>query len=424
MRVHHYRVQNHRSFRDLVELSFVSTAQPDEPRHRTGSAFAQHGVLPAVGVWGANAAGKSGLLNAIVSFKRLVQGSFLLRPDEPVPWQPFALDVQGPPTRHEIEFELSGVLHRYGFEHTDVAFTQEWLYSQPGTRWQKVFHRGLGEATPWSFGRSFLGPRSTLVEQTRPNALLLSTAAQLNHEQLGAVYRAITTGIRGASRVEFHGFPVFGSGAPILQDAHRSRFAHLLQAIDVGCSGFEIEALRAELPTEVLDMLRPEVAEKVRAAEARDAFHLKLLRGDAGGRTWTLPPELESAGTNVALRRLNDIVAQRDGLLVMDELDVSLHPALAEAVLTLFTSAEANPSGRQLLFSAHNRQLMEGLRRDEIVIVEKDPEGTSRIHAVSDFRGIRRERTQLHDLYAAGQLGGMPLLGPLGRYINPEASDG
>ncbi len=413
MRVLRYQVRNHTSFRDDTELSFVSTTQPDEPSYRIASAHARDGLLPVVGVWGANASGKTNLLKALLTMRDHVRSSFRLEPEAPIPWEPFALRPDVGPTRHELEFELQGTRYRYGFEHTAESFAEEWLYTMPESRWQCVFHRGKSPEQPWVFGRTFSGARATMVEQTRRNALFLSTAAQLNHESLLGIFSAILYGIQPASRVAFEGFPVFGPAAPIVDASRKLQFEALLRALDLGCTGLQVTRLQQELPAEMLEMLRPEFVEKLRPLQPKDVFHIQLLRTAPDGQTWTLPSDKESAGTNMMLRRINDLIAQRPGLLVMDELDVSLHPDLTNAVVALYTSPTANPTGRQLVFTAHDRDLMDALRRDEIVLVDKDATGASTLHSASDYRGIRRDRQRLTDLYSAGQLGGTPILGSL-----------
>jgi hypothetical protein len=391
----------------------VSTSQADEPPYRIPSEHARDGILPVVGVWGANASGKTNLLKALLTMREAVRNSFRLEPGAPIPWEPFAQRADTGPTRHELEFELQGTRYRYGFEHTAASFTEEWLYTMPEARWQCVFHRGKSPEQPWVFGRNFSGARASMVEQTRSNALFLSTAAQLNHESLAGLFSALLYGIQPASRVEFDGFPVFGPAAPIVDESRKLQFEALLRALDLGCTGLQVTRLQQELPAEMLEMLRPEFVEKLRPVQPKDVFHVQLLRTTLDGQTWTLPSELESAGTNMMLRRINDLIAQRPGLLVMDELDVSLHPDLTSAVVALYTSPTANAAGRQLLFTAHDRELMNSLRRDEVLLVDKDRDGVSTVHATSDYRGVRRDRQRLTDLYSAGQFGGTPILGSL-----------
>lgn len=95
------------------------------------------------------------------------------------------------------------------------------------------------------------------------------------------------------------------------------------------------------------------------------------------------------------------------GLLVIDELETSLHPDLCARLVDLFTREESNPKGAQLLFTTHVRDILGRLRRDEVVLVDKGEDGRSYLSAASDFRGIRK-RDDLRVLHRRGQLGGVP----------------
>src|SRR5207249_2450489 len=74
-------------------------------------------------------------------------------------------------------------------------------------------------------------------------------------------------------------------------------------------------------------------------------------------------------------------------LLVIDELDCSMHPSLTRKLVELFQTRDANPKGAQLVFSTHDSTLMdlELFRRDQIWIVEKDRPGASRLSSLYDF---------------------------------------
>ena len=111
-------VENYRSFRDYTELSFVSTARKDEPIWRPKSRHSDHGVLPVLGVWGANASGKSNILYAVNTLMDQVSLSYTaLQPEAEVPWSPFRLrrTPDSPPTQLDVDFEAEGVRYHYGF---------------------------------------------------------------------------------------------------------------------------------------------------------------------------------------------------------------------------------------------------------------------------------------------------------------------
>ncbi len=110
-------------------------------------------------------------------------------------------------------------------------------------------------------------------------------------------------------------------------------------------------------------------------------------------------------------------------LLVADELDLCLHPRLSKAVVELFTDSDSNPHGAQLLFSTHNEALLNAMRRDSIVFVDKDPQtGASSLTPLSDF--TTRKRDDIRRAYAEGRFGGVPVIGDLAGAVAHAMSDG
>ena len=144
---------------------------------------------------------------------------------------------------------------------------------------------------------------------------------------------------------------------------------------------------------------------------------LRLLHGTTTDE-WELDPGLESRGTWILLSRLNDLLTLlREGrLLVIDEIDTSLHPDLCGALVDLFTSPQTNPRGAQLLFTTHDRSLLSRLRTDEIVLADKGQDGATQLRAASDYKGVRA-REDLRRAHEHGRLRGVPVLGDLARLV-------
>lgn len=414
MHVLRFGLENYRCFRDPVEVSFVATSQSDRPDFRIPSDRVEHGVLPVVGVYGANASGKSSVLSGLLALRDAVEFSFRSAPDRPVPWEPFRLDRRddAPPTVLDLDFELDGVRYHYGFSHRGRGFEEEWLFQWTTHRRTVLFERDAGDdEAPFYFGPSLKGDKAHLARATRDNALFLSTAAFHNHDQLLPVFRAITQGIRRPSTIMLSGVPLFSGDDPILEERHHERVRKLLTSADVGCDDFQPSEVQLDqIPAELERVLRPEALDALRdRSEDTPLYEIALVRRDADGRTWRLPPDSESTGTRILLRRISDLLRHEPGLLVMDELETSLHPDLVRETLSLYTSRDANPSGRQLLFTAHDRGLLNSLRRDGLVLVDKDRDGVAHLTTASDFRDLRR-RDALDRVHAQGRMGGVPVL--------------
>ena len=392
-----FGVENHGSIRDEAEISFVSTAQGDEPAWRipSGLRLARYGVLPVLGIYGANASGKSSLLDALWNLREFVARSFTdLGPTADIPGNPWVASTGA--TQYELDFVMAGVRYQYGVAFTRQAVQREWLDAWPERQPRALFTR---EQQVISFGPSVRGLKKPIEAATRPNASLLAAAAQFNHPQLLQVYEAISDGIR-YRRAEHgaHGVPLFTPDSPLLSERHHPTVRRLLKAADVG----------------VCDL----AARPVKAPEREGSWHeIRLTHQTDAGRVEFAPAQ-ESDGTHAFLVRLSDIldVLVEGGVLLYDEFDTSLHPDLCAALLGLFTNPRANVQGAQLIFTTHDRDLLSALRRDEVILTEKDASGATQVVSAADFRDLKK-RDDLRRVHSEGRLGGVPVLEDLATIV-------
>ena len=104
-------------------------------------------------------------------------------------------------------------------------------------------------------------------------------------------------------------------------------------------------------------------------------------------------------------------------VLIIDELDNSMHPNLCKLLINLFNSKETNRKGAQLIFTTHDTTLLkkENFRRDQIWFTEKDKYGATDLYSlvefkVSDSKGVRKDASYDKD-YIVGKYGAIPFLG-------------
>lgn len=226
------------------------------------------------------------------------------------------------------------------------------------------------------------------------------------------VYEAIVSGISACRPLGLSGFPLFPQEHPILQEEFRPTLLRFLAAADLGVSDVIVEEYRAAPPpAELKKLFTPEALAEMDSSSG-ELRRVRLMRG--GSDSWSLPPEDESRGTQILLARLADLLPKllRGGLMVVDELDTSLHPDLCVELVRLFTDPRANRQGAQLLFTTHDRDLLEVLRTDEVALVDKDSEGASTLRTASDYKQVRT-RENLRQVHAEGRLRGVPVLGDL-----------
>src|SRR5207302_11147456 len=196
-----FNVTNYRSLRETQTLSLV----PSAARERDSSNCFDSGVkavprlLRSAVVYGPNAGGKTNLMRAMQFMQLMVITSATqVREGEELAIAPFAFDAKnaGEPSVFEAIFIIDGVRYQFGFAATKRRVMHEWLFAFPKNKkqhwYERVYNQKTGEDT-WEWGPSFTGRKEIWSEATRGNALFLSTAIQLNNEQLRPVFNWFTT---------------------------------------------------------------------------------------------------------------------------------------------------------------------------------------------------------------------------------------
>ncbi|GAA0388639.1 hypothetical protein Acor_54140 [Acrocarpospora corrugata] len=400
-----FRVANHRSIRAEHELSLIATEFDESTARKTGLQHKGRDVLaqPVLGVFGANASGKSNLLSAFAFMQDAVRDSFAdwAKTPDAVPREPFKLDRESRAATSLFEVDLvlgeEPVRYTYGFEFSDERVEAEWLHAYPRGRRNVWFDREAGrpdsEGGELIFkGEGFKGERESLVKLTRPNALFLSVGAALNDPQLSLIHRWFLNGLwlvrPGAllgARVELtKGLAT----VPTLAEHYYERIVRLLRSADLGVTRLDTD---------------PETGE------------IRLWHGTSDGGEASLDFHgEESLGTHAWIAFLGLMVVTLDtgSLLMVDELDASLHPALAAEVVRVFQSPEANPRGAQLVFTTHDATLLGNavldrpLGRDQAWITTKNRSGETEWYPLAEAKPRREEN--LERGYLRGRYGGVP----------------
>ncbi len=408
-----FRVENHKSLRDeqalTLEASRLGESDDGVPREVGGH---KQRLLPAGVIYGANASGKSNMLAALSFMHEAVLASHSRwDPEGGIPRTPFAWgEKRDQPSLFEAAMTIDGTKYEYGFEADDEKICEEWIFAWPNNRRQVWLER---EDRSFKFGENLRGPNESVREVTRPNALFLSTAAQLGHEQLAKLYgwfrRVYPVNTPGRRFATYFGrfnelfFPAEDDQASLFpqlsEDTLVSRMRDLLRAADVG----------------IVDMKKVDVELELRGrVRRRQRIMLQHQPGDED--SW-LDFEEESDGTKTLLRMAPSLfrALETGGLLVVDELESSLHPLLGLEIVKLFNCPKANPRNAQILFTTHDTNLLGTtlgdpvLRRDQVWFTEKDAEGATTVYPITDFKPRKVEN--LERGYLQGRYGAIPFFG-------------
>lgn len=407
-----FAVENYRSIRDEQRLSLVAAPLQDLEETHVVEASDGERLLRVAVVYGPNASGKSNLLAAAAAMRQLVlRSARRTRGDAIEEAEPFRLDAESAsrPTVFEALFVASGVRYQYGFSVTRERVEAEWLYAFPKRRGRLLFarERNGGDET-YEFGESFAGPKALYRDATRPNALFLSTAVQLNSESLTPVFDWFQRTLVYADSARPR---AFHSDRHTLRhcatEAGRCRVVRLLRAADVGIEDVlvDTESLAMPVPAGERDPSLPE-SQYTLHERTRVRF---VHQGAPGAEPFEFTEE--SLGTRrlfgLAGRLLDVLEAGR--VLVADELGSSLHPLILRAIVGLFVDPVTNPLGAQLVFATHETNLLDQdfLRRDQFWLTEKGQDGATSLTPLFDFKP-RRGVEPLEKNYLKGRYGALP----------------
>ena len=410
-----FTVANFRSYAEEVTLDLTrSSLKTLTPR---GSSW-QEQTWRVAAIFGANASGKSTLLDALNYLHQAIEGQ------RDILYQPFSLDRDhaAQPSRFTVGFTHENERYSYSVEAHRWGISREELWAA-GQRWRKVFVRTQGpedDKPAIEAGATLKGATTEVGRITTPKDLFLTMALRYEHATLAPIARSLR-----AMRFIHHSDEERSSRlrwvmrrlaeSPEQWTGIANSFA---QAADLGVVGLELE--EQEVPQKVLDLLRllpwsedeePEVPAEVLKELQR---HLVFRHRGANGEEYRLNIDQQSQGTLTWLATVGPAVdALRLGqVMCVDELDASLHPVLTATLVDMFKDPDLNTRGAQIVFTTHDTALLDNspvqlLEAGEVWMTEKSSFGASELFSLADFPS-HRKGTNKQRRYLVGAFGAVP----------------
>ena len=422
-----FTFRNHRSFRDEAVFDLTRSPLKERLRPPEGTRWADH-VHHVDGVYGANASGKSNLLDALRYALIAIKSSASTWLGAPkFPRAPFALNPArlGDLSEYELEFVSQGRRYIYRFS-VDTEGIRDESLKVVRERWTSLLKRTRDGKVARVRGLGRVARRE----------LALSRAAEMDHEVLAPIRRDLV-----------EGFDVYRVGDREV----RARLARIVDLLVEG--GLEFDELVAlariadtgitrirveehEAPEEVrrvfrafIQQMQGNAQESTNAdgapdqqTEAEDArlareFIARNLAFTHGRKGADLRERDESTGTMAWLALGTAVLdALRNGrVLVVDELGAALHPDLSRIIVDWFEDPDVNATGAQLVFTSHDMSLMgtgsgERDKREQVWLVEKDAEGASELVNLGEF--ALQPRSNVPKQYLEGRFGAVPYTVP------------
>ncbi|WP_309738851.1 ATP/GTP-binding protein [Chamaesiphon sp. OTE_20_metabat_361] len=443
-------IENFLSFRDEVTFSMVGVSSDRQHADRLMEDAAGKGrpVLPIAAIYGANAAGKSNLIEALIFVQDLIlEGT---RSSQSIPVSTFKLgNYSKAPSKFEFIFTHQDARYSYGFKLNREQILEEWLHVIPPGKKKEVMYferiTSSEKKTSVNYGSRLTGRSKRrkqflefIAEGTRPNQLLLTEATERNVETLFPIVNwfAKVLNIIPAESI-FANLDVF-----VVRKSFTDFLSEFLMIAGTGIEkvdkitiDLDFDRHFSRLPMAERESLIEKISELDEnfaiVADDNSGKKYILVRSEDGsiklvvlvtqhrhenGKLIDFAIDEESEGTQRLINLIPSLfLLQGDDehVIFIDELDRRLHPLLSR--LFIKKAIDCRGKENQLIFTTHDTNLLdlELLRRDEIWFVEKDRQGSSSIYSLAEFK--TRPDLKIEKGYLNGRFGAIPFFG------NPES---
>ena len=394
-----FSVANFRSIKEMQTISFVAASIVSQNKEIDKNNLVEIdknlSLLKTIAIYGANASGKSNVIRAMALFfgflARTIDNNELGREIEPFELDMIP-DVDMPtPVYFQIIFFVDNIKFRYGFEYLhgsedfEGEVISEWLFGTPQKNEVYYFKR---ENDQIEINKKQFPEGIDLVDKTKSSNLFLNICNAFNGEISNEIKKIFNK--YNAIGITFFGTKPISNfiQKKIIDKKYKKFVLDLLQfadidIVDYGVENGKIYTARVMLPILNMVMHRTFDFEKMESTGTKKLFNWAFILYD---------------------------ILERNGILIIDELDAQLHPLLTRKIVQLFNS-KAN-TGAQLVFVTHDTHLLDKdlLRKDQIYFTEKNKQGETQCYSLADFNNIRNDASYEKD-YIKGKYGAIPFLG-------------
>lgn len=417
-----FSFENWMSFRDKVTISAVASKQLSHiERVPWVKKYKMH-VLPVLAIYGGNASGKSNIFKALEFARDLITKNKDM--DEEIAVQPFLLSpgFVERPSRFWFELLINDKIYDYSFSVTRRAVLEERLVEIRGASEKTLYERKQNSRFVIHSKGEFL---RFLEKRTRKNQLFLTNCLLLNDEEYRDIYEWFKYALKLISPES-----VYAALDSILGDKKEPEYKwtnSMLGELDTNIVRLDSEDVEDDKTKAMVKKMPPSI---MGLRGMRERYFLQVENGETnvkrlvlyhkgkGRKEVKFSAGQESDGTMRLLElfpafygceMFSDAKGVTGVVHFVDELDRSIHYLVLHRLLeNMLSSCNAN-SRAQFIFTTHDLLLMnqELLRRDEILLVERDDFGVSSVIPLNEYKGVRLDK-DIRKSYLQGRFGGIP----------------
>lgn len=413
-----FSVKNFKSFKDKVTFSMEATTGTENEGNIINVPNISERILKSTAIYGANASGKTNLINAFTSAILMIRKSNNRQVGEKLmEMEPFAFDekTRQEPCEFEFVFYIKEMKYIYGFIADKERVYEEYLYQYFTAKPTRIFERT--NVNEYKFLQADEGKLNTIKSQNIENKLFLATATTWNYDKTKEPYlwfaNNIDTYTGGMSLNDF----AIESYSNDDNEKLKKFTLKLLNEADIVIKDFNVEMEERDVDSNMLMLFKQLnipatfTQQKQRDLKIRMTHEVTDESGDINN--YELNLIYESSGTQIlfSFAPILKDVFENGKILIMDEIERSLHPTLVELIVKFFHNQEINKGNAQLIFNTHDTNLLslDIFRRDQIWFAEKDSKkGATDIYPLDDFSVRKNENIQKG--YLNGRYGAIPFV--------------
>ena len=393
-----FSFKNFKSFKNENCLDMEATSLKE---HEYNVAKLDSGeYLKVSAIYGANASGKTNVLQAFDYMKKRILVSDDSKKNSPIDEENvYSFMINNDPIALEVEIlAKNNRIYKYGFELVKDNIISEWLYEKRVNKFYSIFERENNNIKMMKDNK--LSKLANIDERT----LFLNIYSKIDkdNEDFNNVYDwFVNSTYLDLGNPDFEGIIDKRVSLKILTDENYKK--ELLKFIKTFDAGIE------DINT---------IPDSVEAVKNNNGIvDIKVTHRGENGEEKALPFYLESNGTRKMFYLFDFFMdSLKNGMvLFVDELDAKLHPLLTRYIINLFHNSDTNKGNGQLIYSTHDTVNLnkDTFRRDEIWFAEKDKDGISTIYSLADYKindvKVRNDATYNKD-YLSGRYGAIPIL--------------
>jgi AAA15 family ATPase/GTPase len=400
------RISNFFSIKDEIVLDFRAANIKSANAKAIGNnlfEFNKTQVLKTIAIYGANASGKSNIIKAIRFCNAMVFESHQHNENTAYNFRPFKFNgYDSKPSIYFIRFVSKGIEFEYSFTLTRQKIVAESLYYYPKGRIKEIFTRderlGKTKKEKYSFGDLIKRPMD-VAENTSDKTLYISRASQMDRE----IGKEIFNYFHNQFILDYIGF-----GASAIETLSNANKKHLVNALKIADS--DIVDVKIKVLKKAGKHYKADAQNMTLTVEdvVQDYLQIKTYHKASPSTAFDFLTE-ESQGTIKLFFIMLTIldVVKNNKVLLIDEIEDSLHPKIIEYLFNIFRTGER----AQLLCTTHNTQFLDlkKVRKDQIFFANKKIDGSTDLYSLYDYSDFR-DTMDLEKAYLQGRFDAVPFL--------------